>query len=402
MSQLRHLIKRAVNTLCGRRPPPEIKPKGSDAAELRLLVVANAVIPTVQLSLMAPLAEAIAQGRCRIEMLTEQKMKERFGKNLRTPASWEWTKEQVISAKPTHLIFCRYSGPHADALLELSRQLKIPSIYIIDDDLLNVPKELGPQKYDYHNHPLRTGAVRALLNNTDIAYCSNARLMEHLKTLKLKGNFEAGKIFCAGEVISKPELRQVKCIGYMGFDHAHDFEIALPALTRILRKYPSLRFELFGKIPKPAVLDEFVNRIEVLPVIPDYSEFLAAFAQRKWDIGICPLARTDFNKVKNINKWIEYSSVGAAVVASRGMIYDECCADECGMLADDADWEACLTELIENSEVRFELVRNAQARIVAEYSLERQAEQLLKLLAWSENVHMCNQALKHPAASKTT
>ncbi len=57
------------------------------------------------------------------------------------------------------------------------------------------------------------------------------------------------------------------------------------------------------------------------------------FAELEWDIGICPLAPTAFNVLKANTKWVEYTSVGAAVIASRDMIYDDCCSDGCGDLA---------------------------------------------------------------------
>lgn len=354
--------------------------QGASSAPMRLLVIANAIIPTVQLSLLAPLARLINNNECSVEFLTEQQMKERFGKSLRTKEAWEWIENKCIATRPTHIVFCRYSGPHVESLLGFSHTHRIPSIYCIDDDLLNVPRELGQKKFDYHNHPLRLEAVRYLLNNTDLVYCSNDRLKKRLDDIEIRGNLYAGKIFCAGEVISPAELRLTKTIGYMGFDHAHDFEMVLPALVKILHKYPELKFELFGKIPKPAVLNEFGSRIVVLSTISDYGEFLKVFASRKWDVGICPLTPTDFNQVKNINKWIEYTSVGAAVIASRGMIYDECCSDGCGLLATTTDeWLDAFEILISNSDLRFQLVSKAQNRLQQDYSMNDLHGQILEV-----------------------
>ncbi len=354
---------------------------GSQGAPIRLLVVANAIIPTVQLSLLTPLAKLIKSGECFVDFLTEQQIKEHFGKGLRTIDAQAWVEDRCRAAAPTYIVFCRYSGPHADAMLAFSRAQGLPSIYCIDDDLLNVPRELGQQKFEYHNHPLRLETVRYLLNNVDLVYCSNARLEQRLRNIGINGNLCVARIFCAGEIISPAELRPVRTIGYMGFDHAHDFEIVVPALVSVLRRRPELHFELFGKIPKPAVLDEFKERIVVLPVVPNYDEFMRVFAARKWDIGICPLAPTDFNRVKNINKWIEYTAVGAAVIATHRMIYDECCADRCGVLVGENDWESALMALVKYPENRFKQVRNAQCRLSEDYSVEQLREQVQDIFA---------------------
>lgn len=355
--------------------------RGVESAPMRILIISNAVIPTVQLCLLKPLGEMIAQGTCSVDFLTEQQLKEKFGKGLRSAESWAWVEERWAKIRPTFVVFCRYSGPHAMNLLSYCKANSAPSMYCIDDDILNVPIELGQQKFDYHNHPLRLQAVRHLLDNVDLVYCSNSRLKSRLSELGVSGNLQAGDIFCAGEPILMAELRTVKTIGYMGFDHAHDFEVALPGLINVLRKYPALRFELFGKIPKPEALDEFGDRVMVLPVVPDYDEFLTALAGRRWDIGICPLAHTEFNKVKNVNKWIEYSAVGAAVIATEGMIYDDCCAEDCGVLTNETGWEQALTLLIENPCKRFELACSAQNSLSKNYSLRRLREQVMDMFS---------------------
>lgn len=370
-----------INFLIGRFRQEEKRisdaPLGIVGAPMRVLIVANAIIPTVQLCLLKPMKEVIASGECAVNFLTEQQITKKFRLDMRSEESWDWTKKYLDDAAPTFVIFCRYSGPHAEKMLAYCKLNALPTLYCIDDDILNVPEVLGEKKYNYHNDPLRLNAVRHLLDNVDLVYCSNIRLRKRLVELGInKNRIYAGDIFCSGEPIAEAELRSVKVIGYMGFDHAHDFEIALPGLINVLRKYPEIQFELFGKIPKPPSLEEFGERIVVLPSIPDYEEFLGALALRKWDIGICPLASTDFNQVKNVNKWIEYSAVGAAVVASAGMIYDECCADSCGLLTDQAGWEAALTKLIDDPQQRMNLASKAQASLLENYSVERLMLQL--------------------------
>jgi glycosyltransferase involved in cell wall biosynthesis len=388
VSWLKNLVRRfAISSWMRRFYQVEKAQLGQSDAPLRILVVANALIPTVHLSILAPLASRIREGQCYVSILTEQDMARKFGKDLRSEEAEKWVRQQCVAARPTHIIFCRYSGPHSETILQFTIANGVPSLYIIDDDLLNVPKELGQKKYEYHNHPLRLGTVASLLRKVDLVYCSNDRLRTYLETQGVIGHLYAADIFCAGQVINRAEFRPVEVIGYMGFDHAHDFEIVLPALVKVMSEYAYLRFELFGKIPKPPILDQFGDRVSVLPVVPDYESFLTQLAARRWDIGICPLAKTDFNRVKNINKWIEYTSVGTAAIASQGMIYDECCSEGRGILAEDNEWSDALTSLINNPRKRYEQVVAAQKLLESRYNLSDLSKQIISYLELASSSH---------------
>jgi hypothetical protein len=132
----------------------------------------------------------------------------------------------------------------------------------------------------------------------------------------------------------------------------------------------------------PADLEEFNDRVSVSPPVKNYENFLEEFAKHNWDIGICPLAPIEFNLMKANTKWVEYTSVGAAVVASRGTVYDECCADGCGLLADTTEeWLAALEKLVNSPDARFNQVRRAQEKLSSEYTLDRLREQVLNIFA---------------------
>jgi glycosyltransferase involved in cell wall biosynthesis len=166
----------------------------------------------------------------------------------------------------------------------------------------------------------------------------------------------------------------------MGIGHERDLASVLPVLTKFLRNNPNITFELFGTIPMPEQLKEFGDRVTRAPKIDNYEEFMRYLASIEWDIGICPLTPINFNMMKSNNKWIEYSSVGAAVVASRGTVYDECCADGCGVLvATEDEWYSALDRLVRYPDVRFDLVRRAQDKLARSYSTERLREQVLNV-----------------------
>ncbi|MEE5071461.1 glycosyltransferase [Pseudomonas alliivorans] len=355
----------------GMSPPPE-----------RVLFVANGMIPTLQLSFFKPLASLIAQGDLVTDLLSEQQMREQFGKQMATPKAHRWINKKVARFKPTMMVFCRYSGPHTAYLVRRAKRAGIPTVFHIDDDLLNVPREIGEKKYEAHNRPTRLKAVRNLLEKADVVYCSTEALKQRFVSAGFNARFKVGDIYCSGKILAPAVDRPVKKVGYMGFDHAHDLEIIVPALIQVLRRNPEVIFELFGSIPKPAVLDEFGDRVNVIPPVPVYEEFLEKFSSLNWDVGFCPLAKTDFNAVKANTKWVEYTSVGTAVVASADTIYDACCSDGCGLLATTTEeWISAVETLIHDSQKRSTQVAKAQMRLVADYSIERLEHQVLDVLA---------------------
>jgi hypothetical protein len=354
---------------------------GTDAPQ-RVLIVTTSRDATLQLYFLKPLAALVERGEMSIDVLTELQIEQQFGKDARAPIAHAWLDKLFALAKPTVLVFCRYSGPHAEFLAERARRDGIPVVYQIDDDLLNVPLSVGARKHRRHSNPQRLATVRYLLDNADLVYCSTPRLRERFEDAGAQAPLVAGAISCAGEVLIPAVERPVRRIGYMGIDKSSDLEIVLPTLVGFLRRHREVEFHLFGSFTRPTALEEFAERVVLFPPIRDYEEFLGRLALLKWDIGICPLAPTPFNLCKANNKWIEYTSVGAAVIASRGTVYDESCADGCGLLAESpVEWLVELEVLATNPTERAEQVRRAQAKLSAEYSAERLRHQVLDVFA---------------------
>jgi glycosyltransferase involved in cell wall biosynthesis len=308
------------------------------------------------------------------------------------PSPVSWIKHRFETFRPTLLLFCRYSGPHSDLMLDLAKQHSIPCIYHIDDDLLDIPEDIGHEKYEYHNSPKRLESVRLLLDNSDLVYASTAKLEQHLTSLVIKSPITAGLVYCSGQIINKAVYRPAYKIGYMASaDHAHNLIQVIGALVRLLRKNTNVIFEFFGTISSPPEFAEFGERIRHAPKIDDYDEFLQRFAEYQWDIGICPLNPIHFNLMKANTKWVEYTSVGAAVVASKGTVYDECCSQGCGLLAATEDeWFDALDLLVRDSDARYKQIVRAQEKLVNEYSIETLREQVLNVFTRAHALHEIN------------
>jgi glycosyltransferase involved in cell wall biosynthesis len=359
-------------------------------AHERVLFISNAYVPTLQLSFVKPLAALVEAGEVSTEFISEEHIKNRVWREEGQDSAETWVRHKLAHFQPTLVVFCRYSGPFADLMLQSARSLGIPSIYHIDDDLLGIPQDIGVSKHRYHNDNSRLDTVRKLLNGTDLVYASTQKLKAHLDSMALKAPVQPGAIYCSGEVINPAVLRPVRKIGYMASaDHVHNLREVVAAVVRILRKHPDVVFEFFGSISAPPEFAEFGERIRHAPKIDNYQQFLQCFAEYHWDIGICPLTSIHFNVMKANTKWVEYSSVGAAVVASRGTVYDECCADGAGLLAgNEEEWFAALDQLVSDPEARLRQVQRAQQKLASDYSLDRLREQVRGMFALARHMRI--------------
>jgi glycosyltransferase involved in cell wall biosynthesis len=349
----------------------------------RFIFVANARLPTLEVCLERPLMPLINSGDLATELLTETELRARERDLESKEAVIAWLDNTLDRFAPDALIFSRYSGPFAREMLAWARRSRIPVVYQIDDDLLAVPKDLGPRKHAYHNASDRLDAVRTLLAGSDLVYASTERLRERLLGYFPESPIIAGAINCSGRIVRPPELSAASVVGYMASaDHLPNLMMVLPAVERLLERHPQLSFELFGSIPVPERLQRFKARVRQVPPVLGYDGFIHELAKRRWDVGICPLTPTAFNLTKSNNKWVEYTSAGIAVVASANMIYDECCAGDCGILARTNDeWFAALERLVTDDLVRREMVARAQRKLEATYSIDKHREQILNVIA---------------------
>jgi glycosyltransferase involved in cell wall biosynthesis len=361
----------------------EVRAPGAVAERERILFVANGKIPTYQLSFEKVLAPLVARGEFATALLTEHHMRAQFDA-LGDPArEAEWINHRLDAYNPSVIVFCRYSGPAYQPILDWAQRGRVPVIYHIDDDLLAVPRDIGERKFAVHNAPARLDTVKTLINSADLVYASTEPLKKRLLGYFPQLPVTAGKIYCSGKALRKPARGPTRKVGYMASaDHAHNLEMVLPAVEQLLERNPHLQFELFGSIPLPEQLKRFGDRVLTTPAVANYEAFLEDFAAREWDVGICPLTPIDFNMMKANTKWVEYSSAGAAVVASRGTVYDDCCAGGCGILAEGVEeWFSALDLLVNNVEERVATVARAQEKLEQEFSIARLREQVLNIIA---------------------
>ncbi len=184
----------------------------------RLAFFVNAVIPTLQLSFLKPLKPLLDSGEIHHRIFTETDLaasadaldrKTANWKQKRTAAMQDWLTSELDSYQPELIVCCRYSGPATATLTSYARARGIPLIFHVDDDLLNIPPEIGEKKYLAHNQPQRLAAIDTLLRRADLVYCSTPKLRQRFRHLGYHNSMAAGRIYCSGNIISRAELRPV-------------------------------------------------------------------------------------------------------------------------------------------------------------------------------------------------
>lgn len=200
--------------------------------------------------------------------------------------------------------------------LELTRILhnaKKYLIYILDDDLLNVPPNISSSLY-YNRDSLRA-QIREILALSDAVLSPSPRLLALYAADKKAMLTEEPAVMAVGYA-EKTEGEPVR-IGFAGsIDRTDDLDSLLrDALIRVKRKYGAgVQFSFFGA--RPCFLSEI--DAEYIPYTASYDLYRERLNSLRWDIGLAPMPRTGFHACKHYNKFIEYAAAGVA-----GLFSDE-------------------------------------------------------------------------------
>jgi len=302
-----------------------------------------------------------------------------------TARSKDAMRRVFSEAAPDVLVLSRLTLQRGLYWAELARKAGIPSLYHIDDDLLCVPKSLGPEKYEAYNKPERLQNLRDNIEACDLLYVSTPALQEAMERNGITRPIIAGDVYCSIDPArigtALPATGPV--LGYMGTGgHAADLAQVSPAIARLMQDMPELQFEIFGTIEMPEPLRRFGDRVRhIQPIMSDYNAFLQRLCSLGWWVGIAPLEDNNFNRCKADTKWVEYSMAGLAVIAQDLPVYHRACSDGAGILASGVDsWYDAMSKTLRDRAVRLAMIEKAQQKLRTVYAhacLRRQVNDIL-------------------------
>lgn len=250
-------------------------------------------------------------------------------------------------------------------------------LYILDDDLLDVPADLRSAIH-YHAPEIRKHILLHLELCDGIISPSPILLDKYAGAGKLRILIEEPSVEPVTYAPHDPAA-PVK-IGFAGsVDRKGDVERLLsPALHALKEEYGErVQLEFFGAIP------DFAKDLGAkgIPYTESYDDYRRVLNDLKWDIGLAPMPDTAFHACKHYNKFVEYAAAGIVGVYSDVQPYTRLKGrTEAAIFCpnDTQAWLSALRRLVENTPEREELRRKVIDFVEREMSVAVCAQEMLR------------------------
>lgn len=274
----------------------------------------------------------------------------------------------------TKVIDNRLASMH---LVSACKNSGTPLVVDIDDNFLEVHDWQPASQMGYQEGGDKRAYATAYVSFADALFVSTEPLKTYFqKLLKEKFN-EEPKIFVLPNSVDpddwsfqSPKNVNKTVIGWHGsVTHDEDLLSIFKEIEQIMVENPSVELEIMGGIKKDKVRDFFKNwnkkvldRVRLVGGTQKWYGFPKLLMKQVWDIGICPLIDSEFNRAKSHIKWLEMSIKGIPVIASNVQPYsDNIKHRKTGLIAKDPkEFGKHLRELIKDKELRKELAQNAK------------------------------------------
>lgn len=165
-------------------------------------------------------------------------------------------------------------------------------------------------------------------------------------------------------------------IGYQGgASHYQDIYIIRDILVEVLKRNPNSKFVYFGDFRFRNLFQEIpTSRIEHHSWIK-FVAYPYKLQLLNLDIGLCPLEDNAFNRAKSCLKYLDYSAVGAATVATDIPPYSPVIKDGVdGFLAKDKkEWIEKLDRLVKDAELRKNMQQKAYENVYQNWNADKKA-----------------------------
>lgn len=188
-------------------------------------------------------------------------------------------------------------------------------VFEIDDDILNVDPASAKARAFYADPAVR-GRLLANLRSADAVTTSTPYLAEVLRgEYGVTAPVSVLPNCLHPSVLDLPPVDQTGpiTVGWAGSDtHRGDFEHVRGPLRRWFKYHPEVEFQAMG-VAYGYLIDRPGQKKPWRPIWDDPAAYMR---ELDWQIGIAPLANTQFNRCKSALKALEYAARGIVVVAS--------------------------------------------------------------------------------------
>ena len=168
-------------------------------------------------------------------------------------------------------------------------------------------------------------------------------------------------------------------IGWMVSDsHMADLKRHKTWIATLLKAHPNYRLVMLGDAGIDTSAFWPKEQVEWHPFADLFNQhYPVRAATLGLDVGICPLANTEFNKSKSPLKFAEYTAFGYPTIAQKMLPYtDVVLHGENGLLTDtDEQWIAALEGLEKSPELQTKLLYGAKTTLLALFDLKKVCKQ---------------------------
>ncbi len=262
---------------------------------------------------------------------------------------------------------------HILAARDMASQFISPTKVVVDldDDPFNIHPHNYAYQYHYPGSP-KNEALKFLIKSADHVVVSTKPLKDAIlpynKNITVIPNCIDPDIW--NVPIKRNDSDKIRLGWILSANHEQDIPAILPALKKILKKYPHVEFwhigydsEEFDSLPE--------NQHKVIHGTKGYEEYPAFVAGLGLDISIAPIIDDKFNVSKSNIKWMEASMCEVPTVASNVYPYQHSIRHgKDGFLAETTeDWVKHLSQLIESKELRTEMGRKAKESVLKRFNI---------------------------------
>ncbi len=229
-----------------------------------------------------------------------------------------------------------------------------------------------------------------VVQNADVVFCGAGFLKEYADKLNphayvITTSFDTEHMFCpGGPVHSENPL----VIGWTGTPvHYDNMSMLVEPLKRLTAEGKKLKLLLVGGGDQIPTLFEGISGLEVEaihkpPSDPFWIDPAGIVEQlRRFDIGVYPLQKTEWNKGKDTHKAKEFMATGSAVIMSAWGENPRLITNDLqALMVDDDGWYDAFKELIENREHRIALAARGRKWMEDECSFKKYVPYMLGLM----------------------
>ena len=322
---------------------------------LNITVLSERLSATQVISFVLPCSQ-ISNSYCSVNLIDYQQQK----RSIQHAGSASF----LDNLNMDFLILSRFTLKLAETSVNHCKSHNLPVAFHIDDLLVDVPPEIGSDKYDRYTSVSYRSELMHILNSVDIIISSTPRLTECLAKYGFSNIRTMPLYRCSLEDYPDHSCfdNLSPIIGYMGTrSHQVDLETIVPSIKQMMLETPSLQFQTFGcQVPyELSIL--FPDRVKSLSGVNNYNDFLSKLSSLGWWIGLAPLLRSRFNSCKAPTKWVEYTEAGIPCIAENFGPYSCYQDSNCIALCDtQSDWYLSMRMLLENRFMRESVVRSAK------------------------------------------